>query len=156
MASNYTFMICEHVLIHEYNCGIFEITNSLSLLLHIDQLVNNKYVKHKRINSFPFILLLVSTIDSKMNHFVYSMFIFFLIFKFNNYFYNIIIYGMHEFKSQKLIKTRFQMNKIRLGKIVLQDNQYPFRIEHTFHSNHTPCLSHYASNASHSCTQHNS
>lgn len=113
-------------------------------------------MKHKRINSFPFILLLVSTIDSKMNHFVYSMFIFFLIFKFNNYFYNIIIYGMHEFKSQKLIKTRFQMNKIRLGKIVLQDNQYPFRIEHTFHSNHTPCLSHYASNASHSCTQHNS
>ena len=50
----------------------------------------------------------------------------------------------------------FQMSKILLGKIVLLDNQYPSRIEHTFHSNHTPCLSHYASNASHSCTQHNS
>ena len=74
----------------------------------------------------------------------------------STYFYNNMIYGMHEFISQRLIKTRFQMNKIRLGKIVLQDNQYPFRIEHTFHSNHTPCLSHYASNASHSCTQHNS
>ena len=84
------------------------------------------------------------------------IFIFFLIFKFHNYFYNNIIYGMHEFNSQRWIKTRFQMSKIRLGKTVLLDNQYPFRIEHTFHSNHTPCLSHYASNASHSCTQHNS
>ena len=34
----------------EHNCGKFEITNSLSLLFHIDEPVSNKYVKHKRIS----------------------------------------------------------------------------------------------------------